>query len=334
MNRASATSVSRGDDPLLISIVGPTAIGKTGLAIALGRALGAEIISADSRQFYRHIPIGTAQPTAEERAQVPHHFVDFLELDAPYSAGRFAEEAVPWLLQHFGDRIRCGLDPIAILVGGSGLYTQAVQDGFDPMPADPVERKALNARFAKDGLGPLLEELKATDPEHFDFVDRSNPHRVIRALEVCRASGQTYTGFRQRQEGQRSIAPGGWTRSAGRPWDTLTIGLGAPRSYLHDRINRRTLQMMQSGWLDEAEQVLPFKDVNALRTVGYPQLFDVLEGRMDIDTATKRIQEATRQFARRQLTWFHRQQGIQWCDARRPDQAIALVRHFMEDGRV
>ena len=314
--------------------MGPTAIGKTGLAIALGRAFGAEIISADSRQFYRHIPIGTAQPTAEERAQVPHHFVDFLDLDTPYSAGRFAEQAVPWLHRYFQDRTSTGQVPIAILVGGSGLYTQAVQDGFDPMPADPHARASLNAVFASEGLAPLLEELKAVDPEHFDFVDRSNPHRVIRALEVCRASGSTYSGFRKRQEGQRTIAPGGWTRSPGRPWDTLTIGLGAPRTFLHDRINRRTQLMMEAGWLDEAERVLPFKDVNALRTVGYPQLFDVLEGRMDIDTATIRIQEATRQFARRQLTWFHRQQGVQWCDARRPEQAVTLVRHFLQHGRV
>ena len=319
---------------MLISIVGPTAVGKTSLSIALARSLNAEILSADSRQFYRGIPIGTAQPTADERAQAPHHFVDFLSLEEEYNAGRFAADAVPWLEQHFAQRQTKGLPPVAILVGGSGLYTQAVQDGFDDMPADPEIRKALNARHAAQGLAPLLEELERLDPEHRRTVDPANPHRVIRALEVCRASGQTYTAFRKQQADARGVFPGGWTRSKGRPWDTLTIGLGAPRSFLHDRINARVHHMMEAGWMDEASAVLHLRHVNALRTVGYPQLFDVLEGHMDITTAVQKIQEATRQFARRQLTWFHRQAGVHWVDARRPEDAVNLALDFVQHGEI
>ncbi|MCH1581764.1 MAG: tRNA (adenosine(37)-N6)-dimethylallyltransferase MiaA [Flavobacteriales bacterium] len=320
--------------PLLISIVGPTAVGKTSLSIALAQSLGAEILSADSRQFYREIPIGTAQPTELERAQAPHHFVDFLPLEEEYNAGRFAAEAVPWLEQHFAQRQSHGLAPVAILVGGSGLYTQAMQDGFDDMPADPDIRKELNALHATEGLAPLLEELERRDPEHRRVVDPANPHRVIRALEVCRASGQTYTAFRKQQADTRVVHPGGWTRSKGRPWDTFTIGLGAPRAFLHDRINTRVLHMMEAGWLDEARAVRHLRHVNALRTVGYPQLFDVLEGQMDMTTAVQRIQEATRQFARRQLTWFHRQAGVNWVDARRPEDAVNLALDFVQHGEI
>lgn len=320
--------------PLVISIVGPTAVGKTSLSIALARSLGAEILSADSRQFYCDIPIGTAQPTADERSQAPHHFVDFLSLEEEYSAGRFAAESVPWLEQHFAQRQKQGLPPVAIMVGGSGLYTQAVQDGFDDMPADPEIRKALNARHAAEGLAPLLEELERLDPEHRRTVDPANPHRVIRALEVCRASGKTYTAFRKQQAGARKVFPGGWTRNTGRPWDTLTIGLGAPRDFLHGRINIRVHHMIEAGWMDEASAVLHLRHVNALRTVGYPQLFDVLEGHMDMTTAVQKIQEATRQFARRQLTWFHRQAGVHWVDARRPNDAVKLVLDFVQHGEI
>ncbi|MCH1575219.1 MAG: tRNA (adenosine(37)-N6)-dimethylallyltransferase MiaA [Flavobacteriales bacterium] len=324
----------RGDAPLLISIVGPTAVGKTGLSIALAKALSAEIVSADSRQFYRGIPIGTAQPTADERAEAPHHFVDFLALDEEYSAGRFASEAVAWLKGHFESRAAQGLPKVAIMVGGSGLYTQAVQEGFDDIPADPAVRAALNAQHASEGLLPLLEELQKLDPEHRKTVDPSNPHRVIRAVEVCRISGQTYTALRKQHAARRQCNAGGWTRSAGRPWDTLTIGLGAPRGFLHNRINERALHMVEAGWLEEARQVAHMRHVNALRTVGYPPLFDVLEGSMDMDTAVRRIQETTRQFARRQLTWFHRQAGVHWVDARQPERAVALVQNFMRHGSI
>ncbi len=309
-------------------------MGKTGLSIAIAKALNAEIVSADSRQFYRGISIGTAQPTPEERAQAPHHFVDFLSLDEEYSSGRFATEAVAWLNGYFESRASQGLPQVAILVGGSGLYTQAVQEGFDDIPADPQVRANLNAQHALEGLSPLLEELERLDPEHRKNVDPSNPHRVIRALEVCRITGQTYTALRKQHTERRHCDPGGWSRAEGRPWDTLTIGLGAPREFLHKRINERALHMVEAGWLEEARAVMHLRHVNALRTVGYPPLFEVLEGTMDMDTAVRRIQETTRQFARRQLTWFHRQACVHWVDARHPERAVRLAHNFLQHGSI
>ena len=315
-------------------MVGPTAIGKTGLAIRIAQALGADILSSDSRQFYREIPIGTAQPTAEERRAAPHHFVDFLSVTETYSSGQFETEAVDWLTRHFKNRREQGLRPVAVMAGGSGLYVQAIHNGLDDIPSDPSVRAELNALHKAKGLAPLLAELAQCDPVHHAEVDHSNPHRIIRALEVCRCSGRAYSEFRKTQANLKTVHSGGWSRHARRPWDTLTLGIGAPRDFLHDSINRRTLRMMEQGWLQEAESVLPHRDCNALKTVGYPQLFDVLEGHMDMDTAIRKIQEATRQFARRQLTWFHRQRDVHWVDARHSDDGLAIVEHLLSHGRL
>lgn len=331
----NASIQRRGDNtPLLMTVVGPTAAGKTGLAIRIAQALDAHILSSDSRQFYREIPIGTAQPTPDERRQAPHHFVDFLTIHQEYSSGRFEADAVDWLSHHFAERVEQGRPPVAVMAGGSGLYVQAVHGGLDEMPSSPDEREALNALQAEHGLTPLLEELAQRDPEHYAVVDRHNPHRVIRALEVCRAAGKPYSLLRKQNADQLTVHAGGWARHVRRPWDTLTLGIGAPREFLHDRINRRVLEMMDQGWLEEARAVLPHRHLNALKTVGYPQLFDVLEGQIDMDTAIRKIQEATRQFARRQLTWFHRQPDVHWIDARRPEDGLAVVETIMRDGRI
>ena len=324
----------RAEAPLLITVVGPTAIGKTTLAIRIAQAIGVEILSSDSRQFYREIPIGTAQPTREEREAVPHHFIDFLSVTEDYSSGRFESDAVAWLAGHFEDRRKNGLPQVAVMAGGSGLYVQAIHSGLDEIPSDASIRAELNAVHAAEGLSPLLAELADRDPVHHGEVDHSNPHRVIRALEVCRCSGQPYSEFRKSESDLRVLHEGGWSRHARRPWDTLTLGIGAPRKHLHDRINRRTRLMMEQGWLGEAESVLIHRHCNALKTVGYPQLFDVLEGRMEMDMAIRKIQEATRQFARRQLTWFHRQRDVHWVDARRPDDGLALVHQFLDHGHI
>ncbi len=315
-------------------MVGPTAIGKTELAIRIAEALSTDILSSDSRQFYREIPIGTAQPTAEERARAPHHFVDFLSIHDAYSSGRFEEDVTTWLASHFADCRTQGRPKVAVMAGGSGLYVQAVHHGLDDIPADPDVRTALNAVFAQDGLPPLLAELERLDPQHFAAVDRNNPHRVIRALEVCRCTGQPYSELRRQLRDELTVHPGGWARHRRRPWDTLTIGLGGPRDWLHERIGRRAKWMVQAGWLEEAERVMPHRDLNALKTVGYPQLFDVLEGRMDLDTALLKITEATRQFARRQLTWFHRQPDVHWIDARDLNRGVDLALHFVRHGHV
>ena len=329
-----ASIPKRAEAPLLITVVGPTAIGKTSLAIRIAQAIGAEILSSDSRQFYREIPIGTAQPTIHERASAPHHFIDFLSVTDDYSSGRFETDAVAWLSDHFAARRQSGLPQVAVMAGGSGLYVQAVQSGLDAMPSDDMVRNELNAIYASDGLAPLLAELKRLDPVHHEQVDLANPRRVIRALEVCRCSGQPYTQFRRSQADRKTIHPGGWGRHIHRPWDTLTLGIGSPRDYLHDRINRRTHLMLEQGWLREAETVMAHRNCNALKTVGYPQLFDVLEGRTNMDTAIRKIQEATRQFARRQLTWFHRQQDVHWIDARRLDDGLSLAQQFIQHGHV
>ena len=326
--------IPRGEAPLLITVVGPTAIGKTRTAIRIAQAFGAEILSSDSRQFYREIPIGTAQPSAEERAMVPHHFVDFLSIRDTYSSGTFESDATQWLEQHFESRKQAGLAPIAVMAGGSGLYVQSVHSGFDDIPSDPAVRAALNAQVAQEGLTPLLEELKSKDPVHYAEVDRANSHRVIRAVEVCRCSGQAYSALRRNFAAQLTVHPGGWARHTRRAWDTLTIGLGAPRDWLHNRINDRVHIMLEEGWLSEAERVLSYRELNALKTVGYPQLFDLIEGKTNMETATRKIQEATRQFARRQLTWFHRQPDVHWIDARQPDNGVSLALKLQRDGHL
>ena len=326
--------ITRASGPLLITVVGPTAIGKTRLAIEIACALNAEILSSDSRQFYREIPIGTAQPTAEERAMAPHHFVDFLSIHQDYSSGQFEGDAARWLQGYFKERIEQTQPPVAVMAGGSGLYVQAVHAGLDEIPSNPEVRAELNSVFENEGLAPLLAELKLKDPKHHAAVDPSNPHRVIRALEVCRCSGQPYSTFRQTQESQLKVHHGGWARHERRPWDTLTIGIGAPREFLHDRINRRVHTMLDQGWLKEAEQVIPHRELNALKTVGYPPLFDLLEGKTDMDTAIRKIQETTRQFARRQLTWFHRRPDVQWVDARQPQSGVDLAIQFVRNGHL
>ncbi|MGB2135381.1 MAG: tRNA (adenosine(37)-N6)-dimethylallyltransferase MiaA, partial [Flavobacteriales bacterium] len=218
----SPLSEHRGQQerPLLVVVIGPTAVGKTALAIAVAKALHCEILNADSRQVYRGMPIGTAQPTAEERAAVPHHFVDFLEPDALYSAGQFESDALAWLEQWFAHR-KC-----AVLSGGSGLYVKAVLEGLDPVPADLTIRTALNARLESEGLEVLVDELKRLDPAHAASMDTQNPQRVVRALEVCLASGKPFSSFHSSSTVQR-------------PFDTLVIGLKRERAELINRINRR-----------------------------------------------------------------------------------------------
>jgi tRNA dimethylallyltransferase len=327
-----------GERPLLVSVVGPTAIGKTATAIAVAQALGTEVISSDSRQFYREIPIGTAQPTAAERACVPHHFVDFLSVQDRYSSGQFEREAVEFLDGFFSSE-RAGADlpagrPVAVMAGGSGLYVKAVHEGFDPMPSSDEVREALNA----ENFDGLLAELERLDPEHYGLVDRNNKHRVIRALEVIRVSGKTYSSFRQSAQEAVHHDAGGWSRSVRRSFDTLTLGLGAPRAVLHERINARTTEMLAAGWLEEARALMEiegFEQLNALQTVGYPPLFAHLRGELSLANASERIQETTRQFARRQLTWFHKMPNVHWLAFEDgPAQAVALVEKFLRDGEL
>ena len=294
--------------PLLIVVVGPTAIGKTALSIALAKALNTEIISSDSRQFYKELAIGTAKPTEEERAEAVHHFVDFLSINEEYSAGQFERDVIAFLDNFFKTK------SCAVMVGGSGLFVKAVIEGLDDLPRNTIHREALNERFEKDGIAPLLEELKSLDPKVHDYLDVHNPQRVIRALEVCLASGKPYSAQRLNQAKER-------------PFDVLLLGLSGEREWIYERINQRTLQMMEEGFLDEARSVFEYRNLNALKTVGYTELFAHLNGEYDLERAVELIQQNTRRFAKRQLTWFKKSTNTHWMDAQKPEDIVSWVKN-------
>lgn len=279
--------------PLLVVVIGPTAVGKTARAIELAQSLGCEIVNADSRQVYQGMPIGTAQPTEAERAAVPHHFVDFVAPDALYSAGQFETDALRWLDGWFEDH-RC-----AVLAGGSGLYVKAVLDGLDPMPADLGIRTQLNERLAAEGLLPLVEELKRLDPDHAARMDTQNPQRVIRALEVCLTSGKPFSSFHSEAK-------------VDRPFDTLVIGLKMERNALIERIDRRVDAMLAEGLEGEVESLRPHWGANALQTVGYREWLPYFNGERSREEVAEEIKLRTRQFAKRQMTWFQKMDNVQW----------------------
>lgn len=281
--------------PLVFVLVGPTAVGKTACAIRLAKALGTEIISADARQFYRGLAIGTAQPTPAELAEVPHHFVDFLEPHELCSAGAFAEMAT----DRIGALHAAGKDSV-VVVGGSGLYIKAMVEGLNELPADLAIRERLNERLADEGLAQLVAELSALDPVHVEKMDTSNPQRVVRALEVCLASGQPFSSFH---------APDAISE---RPFDVVELGLTAPRDVLEARIRQRLSKMIEAGWEAEARAALPHRDENALQTVGYREWFEHFDGKLTRAEAAEKIAVKTRQFAKRQMTWFQRQSGVVW----------------------
>lgn len=280
---------------VVVSIVGPTASGKTELAIEVANRLGTEIVNADARQVFKGMAIGTAQPTAEERAAAPHHFIDFLEPESLYSAGAFEADAVPVLTS------LCMRKGAAVLAGGSGMYVEAALRGLDNLPADLAVRKVLNARLASEGLDPLLAELKRLDPAHAEKMDVNNPQRVVRALEVCLSTGAPFSSFHKDQEKER-------------PWRVVSIGLRPERSLLRERIAERAERMMAQGWLDEAQALLPYRETNALNTVGYKELFQHLDGTMPLEDAMAQLTTKTRQFAKRQMTWFRKDPKTTWFD--------------------
>ncbi len=273
---------------LLVVIGGPTASGKTHAAAALATHFGTEVISGDSRQFYRAMRIGTARPTEEELLGVKHHFLGHLELEGTWSAGEFARQAEP-VLQHI-----LATHGIAVLVGGSGLYLDALTNGLDTMPlADHALREKLQHRFLRSGMHDLLAELDRLDPAIAQVIDRNNPHRVIRALEVCIASGRPYSaqriGPRQREDMR-----------------ILRIALDLPREDLYARIDARVDRMIADGLEQEARALLPYRELNALRTVGYREFFEHFDGKIGRAEAIDLIKQHTRNYAKRQLTWLRR----------------------------
>lgn len=288
----------------LLVITGPTGVGKTELCIDIATRLGIPIINADSRQMYRDMPIGTAAPTKEQLAKVRHYFVGSLSLDDYYNASMYERDVLRLLDELFADDSRSAATKdgkhLALLTGGSMMYIDSVCNGIDDIPTvnDNV-RQEMKRRLADEGLEVLLEELKRLDPEYYAIVDKNNYRRVVHGLEICIQTGTTYTSYRKR------------TRKP-RPFDVIKIMLNRPREELYERINRRVDKMMSDGFLEEAMRLYPKRGVNALNTVGYKELFSYISGVWGLEEAVERIKGNTRRYARKQLTWYKRDEQMQW----------------------
>ena len=286
----------------LITIIGPTAIGKTSLSIALAQHFGCEIISCDSRQFFKEMQIGTAVPSKEELTAAPHHFIQNKSVFENYTVGDFEKEAIAKLTELYQT------NDFAILVGGSGLYVDAILKGFDSFPAiDASVRSTINTNYEKIGISYLQEKLKQLDPVYFEKTSLENPQtlqnpqRMMRFVEVCIGTGQPYSSFLNQTKNNRDFTP-------------IIIGLEAERSVMYDRINQRVDIMINEGLLAEAEQLYPHKELNALQTVGYRELFSYFDGDGTLDFAIEEIKKNTRRFSKRQLTWFKRTENAKWFD--------------------
>jgi len=280
--------------PLLVILLGPTAVGKTSLAIALAKRFNTVIFSADSRQLYKEIPIGTAQPTPQEIQEVAHFFVASNSITEHIDAGRYGKEARELLISEFKKHA------LIIMAGGSGLYMDAVINGFDELPdANPTIRAELNLEFQEKGISVLQDELKKLDPIYFAQVDQHNPARLMRAIEICRLSEKKYSELRI-------------GKAESNAFEVLKIGLDLPREELYARINNRVEVMFENGLEEEARSVFPYRKMNALQTVGYKELFDYFDGHLTKEKAIELIKQHSRNYAKRQLTWWRRDTAITW----------------------
>jgi tRNA dimethylallyltransferase len=291
----------------LIVIAGPTASGKTVAGIAAAQHFNTVVVSADSRQFYREMSIGTAKPSAEELAAVRHYFVNNLSITEKFTAGDYEKQCLALLDELFQSH-----DPV-VLVGGSGLFIKAVCEGFDEFPdTKPGVRERLNGLFSEKGIVYLQEQLKVADPVYFAQVDLNNSQRIIRALEVYESTGKPYSTFLVSEINQR-------------PFKSIKIGLSLPRDVLYQRINDRVDVMVRQGLIGEVQSLLPYRHLNALATVGYSELFDHFDGKTDLETAISLIKQNTRRFAKRQLTWFNRDEEMIWVQADKADLAEEII---------
>lgn len=280
----------------LITIIGPTAIGKTSLSIALAKRFGCEILSADSRQFFREMRIGTAVPEAHELAAATHHFIQHKSINDTYTVGHFERDALAVLDMLFEKK------DLAVMVGGSGLYVDAVLKGFDEFPDVPAAvRDHVREGYESQGIEWLQNQLQVADPGYYTTVNLLNPQRLMRAVEVCLASGTPYSSFLSDKKKARNFIP-------------IIIGLDAPRPVIYDRINRRVDIMVAAGLVEEAQGLYRFKELNALQTVGYKELFNYFDGHGTLAFAIEEIKKNTRRFAKRQLTWFRRNENTIWFD--------------------
>ena len=288
----------------LVILLGPTGVGKTELCLSLAEELNTEIVSCDSRQFFRELKIGTAAPTEAQMQRVKHHLVGNLSIFDYYSCGRFEIDALKKLDELFLSK------DVVLMTGGSMLYIDAICKGIDDIPnVDQNLRDSLHERYANEGIDNILAELKLLDPEYYDMVDKKNHKRIIHALEICLTSGKTFSSFRKETAKER-------------PFDIIKIGLNLPREELYDRINKRVDIMFEEGLLEEAKKFYPHRNLNSLNTVGYKELFEYFDGNWGLDFAKNMIKQNSRRYAKKQLTWFNRDKDINWF---RPDQQKEIL---------
>ncbi|MCD8081282.1 MAG: tRNA (adenosine(37)-N6)-dimethylallyltransferase MiaA [Bacteroides sp.] len=295
-------------EKILLVLIGPTGVGKTDLSLQIAKRYQTSIVSADSRQLYAPLKIGTAAPTAEQLRQVPHHFVGTLQLTDYYSAAQYETEVMELLGKLFQQK------EVVVLTGGSMMYVDAICKGIDDIPTvDRDTREMMLHKYETEGLEQLVAELRLLDPEYYRIVDLKNPKRVIHALEICYMTGKSYTSFRKQQPKKR-------------PFRIIKMGLTRDREELYDRINRRVDIMMEEGLLEEATAVYPYRHLNSLNTVGYKELFNYMDGVWELDFAIEKIKQNSRIYSRKQMTWFKRDQDIQWFH---PDQ-FAEIESYLE----
>ena len=291
----------------LIVLIGPTGVGKTELSLSIAEHFQTCILSADSRQLYQELKIGTAAPTPSQLARVPHHFVGTLGLTDYYSAAQYEADVLEKLEELFQH------NDTVVLTGGSMMYVDAVCKGIDDIPTvDKETRELMLQRYEEEGQETLCAELKILDPEYYQIVDLKNPKRVIHALEICYMTGKTYTSFRTQKHKER-------------PFRIIQIGLTREREELYDRINRRVDEMMQEGLLEEAKSVYPFKHLNSLNTVGYKEIFNYLDGEWSLDFAIEKIKQNSRIYSRKQMTWFKRNPNIQWFHPEQKEEIMNYI---------
>ena len=295
----------------LIVLIGPTGVGKTELSLRIAEQFETSIISSDSRQLYAELKIGTAAPTPEQLARVPHHFVGTLHLTDYYSAAQYETEVLDLLDKLFPEK------DTVVMTGGSMMYVDAVCKGIDDIPTvDNETRQLMLERYENEGLERLCAELKLLDPEYYNIVDLKNPKRVIHALEICYMTGKTYTSFRTQKKKER-------------PFRIIKIGLTRDREELYERINRRVDIMMEEGLLEEAKAVYPYKHLNSLNTVGYKEMFKYLDGEWELPFAIDKIKQNSRIYSRKQMTWFRRDEEIQWFHPEQETEILSYLRNSM-----
>ncbi len=294
----------------LLLILGPTGVGKTELSLRVAEHYGCPILNCDSRQIYRSVPIGTAAPTAEEQARVKHYFVATRDLEEDYNAGQYERDALVLLEDLFKTY------EVVVMSGGSMLYADAVCKGLDDLPNVPAEiRQEVKAAYEKGGLEWLQAEVQRLDPDYWEIVDQQNPARLVHCIEMCRMTGKTYSSLRTNPNKER-------------PFRIVKVALERPREVLYDRINRRVEQMVKDGLVEEARAVYPKRQLNSLQTVGYRELFAYFDGEYDLDRAIELIQQNSRHYAKRQMTWFRHDKDIHWLNA---NESYETNIHLIDD---